>query len=59
MTRFDAEKVTDDQTEVDLGRTPTQRSLSGSQILHVPTLNGRYLRTSFRLMAGVVSSGCK
>jgi hypothetical protein len=52
--RFDAVKVTDDQDEVDPGRTPTQRSLSGSQILDVPTPNSRYLRNSFRLMPGVV-----
>jgi hypothetical protein len=52
--RFDAVKVTDDQAEVDPARTPTQVSLSGSQILDVPTPNSRYLRNSFRLMPGVV-----
>ena len=52
--RFDAVKVTDDQTDVDLDRKPTQRSLSAGQILDVPTPNDRYLRNSFRLMQGVV-----
>ena len=52
--RFDAVKVTDDQAEVDPRRTPTQVSLSGSQILDAPTPNSRYLRNSLRLMPGVV-----
>jgi hypothetical protein len=52
--RFDSVKVTEDQTEVDQGRKPTQRLLSGSQILEVPTPHDQYLRNSFRLMPGVV-----
>ena len=51
---FQSAKVTDDQPEVDLDRNPTQRSLSGTEILDVPVPKDRYLRNSFRLIPGAV-----
>ncbi|HXB75108.1 MAG TPA: TonB-dependent receptor [Candidatus Acidoferrales bacterium] len=52
--QFDSVKVTDREPEVDLDRSYTERSLSGTQILDVPVPEDRYLRNSFRLMPGVV-----
>ena len=51
---FQSANVTDDQPEVDLDRNHTQRSLSGTEILDVPVPEDRYLRSSFRLIPGVV-----
>jgi hypothetical protein len=52
--RFDSVKVTGDLPGVDLDRNPTERSLTGTQVLDVPVPNDRSLRNSFRLMPGVV-----
>src|SRR4029077_5920759 len=51
---FQSTKVTDDPPEVDLDRNPTQRSLSGTEILDLPVPEDRYVRSSFRLMPGVI-----
>ena len=51
---FASDKVTDKQAAVDLDRDYTERSLSGTEIMDVPMPEHRYLRSTFRLMPGVV-----
>ena len=51
---FESDNVTDKHAAVDLDRDYTERSLSGTQIMDVPMPEHRYLRSTFRLMPGVV-----